>query len=232
MSNRWSILALSLQPLTRDGNPGNSCQGAAFLFSLHNGALHHLSLPLSASLSRVVSHDVHHLPARPSTLISAAHLPMLIMFFYLYPKMTNSAGFFFWNLMWLDLVMMERSPTDLCVVTSFHVVFSSSDISSLLTSATCRSWCPHMGQLILIVKKDTVLHVLALFLLTSQLKPFTLGSNTLDVHEHVGAFFQICLLYWHLWRPFHVSPWCQTALCWKNTCNIKVYACNLCACSL
>lgn len=106
------------------------------------------------------------------------------------------------------------------VVTCLHVVFSSSDISSLLTSATCQSWCPHTGQLILTVKQDILKGFLVFFctcsspfFLKSQLKAFAFGFNALYVRKHVDTFFQICLLYWHLLKAFPPETGCLSDKC-------------------
>ena len=168
MSNRWSILFLSLLVCCRWRETVTLATAAKVQLFSSLCPPTPVARPTSLCL---MSHDVHHLSAWPSMLIGTGTF-LCCWCFWIYTandfRTGNrysifflSWGFFFWgggvcNLNWLDQVMMERSHT-LFVVTSFHVVFRLSNTSSLLTRATC----PRTGHLILRVKKKT--HTESLF---------------------------------------------------------------------
>lgn len=209
---------MCLPLLTRDGNPGNGCQGAAF-FPLCPPTP--MARTASLSLFPLVSHDGdHHLPGWPATPITAAHRrrrlsctfrtqmggkvatfpPSCVddMRLSVLPKRLQlkiEAVFGFRNLARLDLVVMERSPIDL---TSCLFVW----FSAHLTSAA-------LGRVVRVRVHDILIHAQA-FLLHVRTGSFFkrankivhLGFSALSVREHVDAFFQICLFCWYRLKAF------------------------------
>lgn len=127
------LVCACLPPLTRDGNPGNSYQGAASLFSpvAHTTYLC-LSLFLSLLLSLSLSCSESWCSSSSSTAVHAdqcgspSHVYDLFRFIPQMTSVEDTAGvfFFLWNLMWLDLIMMERCPTD-CVSSLLCMWFSA-----------------------------------------------------------------------------------------------------------